>query len=198
MENMENQREKENIWNIPNFLTFCRIIITFVVVYLIFADFHIIYVVISFIIGMSTDFFDGLIARKFNLKTEFGRKFDMIADRVLIVGVGLAFIINFGILGVLTGSHYLQFIIMLIREILTTPVALVTMALGGGIPQVRTIGKVTTLMQSIAFPAVLLSVFYPIFNFSLYLVIITGICGLIASFYYIKDMRNLIIEKRKR
>lgn len=193
---MTKEKPKENIWNIPNFITLLRIIIAFVVIYLIFADFHIFYIVAAFIIGMSTDFFDGWTARTFNLKTEFGRKFDMIADRILIGGVALAFMIKFTQAGALTSSHYFQIIIMLVREILTTPVALVTMIMGGGIPQVRTIGKIVTTLQSITFPAIILSIFYPVFSFSLYLAIATAIFGLIASFYYINDMKNLLIKKK--
>ncbi|MFH1656514.1 MAG: CDP-alcohol phosphatidyltransferase family protein [Candidatus Nealsonbacteria bacterium] len=193
---MSKNQEKENIWNVPNLLTFLRVISAIIVTYLIFADFSIIYVVIVFVIGMSTDFFDGFVARKFNLQTEFGRKFDIIADRMLIVGAGLAFIIKFSILGILTDIHYFQFIVILIREILTIPVALIAMALGGGIPKVRNIGKATTFAQSIAFPAVLLGVFYSFFSFSLYLAVITGILGLIASIYYINDMKNLVIKKK--
>jgi len=196
-QNLENNQKKENIWNVPNLLTLFRIIITFIAVYLIFAGFDIVYIIVAFIIGMLTDFFDGLVARLFNLQTEFGRKFDMIADRILIAGVVLAIIIKFSLDGLLTESHYFQLIFMLLREILTTPVAFVTMAAGGGIPQVRFIGKATTTVQSITFPMILLSVFYEFFSFSLYFAIATGIVGFIASIYYIYDMKNLIAKKIK-
>ena len=197
-QNLENDQKKENIWNLPNLLTLFRIIFAFVAAYFIFAGFDIVYIVVAFIIGMLTDFFDGLVARTFNLKTEFGRQFDMIADRILIVGVALAFIIKFNMLGILTGSHYFQIIFMLLREILTTPIALVTMSIGAGIPQVRFIGKATTVMQSVTFPAILLSIFYEIFSFSLYFAIATGIIGFIASIYYIYDMKNLMTKTTKQ
>ena len=197
-QNLENDQKKENIWNLPNLLTLFRIIFAFVAAYFIFGGFDIVYIVVAFIIGMLTDFFDGLVARTFNLKTEFGRQFDMIADRILIVGVALAFIIKFNMLGILTGSHYFQIIFMLLREILTTPIALVTMSIGAGIPQVRFIGKATTVMQSVTFPAILLSIFYEIFSFSIYFAIATGIIGFIASIYYIYDMKNLMTKTTKQ
>src|SRR3989344_1680419 len=92
---------KENIWNIPNALTFSRIIITILAVFFIFADFDIVYVAVAFVVGMITDFLDGQIARRFNMKTEFGRQFDMIADRFLMISVALAAIIKLSIAGVL-------------------------------------------------------------------------------------------------
>jgi len=75
-QNLENDQKKENIWNLPNLLTLFRIIFAFVAAYFIFAGFDIVYIVVAFIIGMLTDFFDGLVARTFNLKTEFGRHFN--------------------------------------------------------------------------------------------------------------------------
>lgn len=189
--------EKENIWNLPNILTLCRILIAFLIIYFIFADFSIIYIVIAFIIGMLTDFFDGQIAKIFNLKTEFGRKFDMIADRVLIVGVILAVIIKFSQMGILTKNHFFQIFFILSREMIAFPFLLIAAISGKGIfiPQVRFIGKAATVMQAITFPMILLNISYKVFTFSLYFAIATGAIGLISSFYYINDMKNL---KRKK
>lgn len=188
--------EKENIWNIPNFLTFLRIVSAVVAFYLIFAGFPVYYTVVVFIFGMLTDFFDGQIARRFNLKTEFGRQFDIIADRILIVGVALAIIIRLEIIGILEFSHFFQLLLMLLREIITTPFALLILIFKAGIPQVRMIGKITTFMQSITFPLIVLSIFYSIFSFSWVFAIFTGILGFIASLYFINDAIKLIIKKR--
>lgn len=192
---MEN---KENIWNIPNLLTFIRVVSAFVAIYFLFAGFHIYYVAIAFILGMITDFFDGQIARRFNMKTEFGRQFDMIADRVLIVGVALAIVIRLETMGMLSSGHFYQIFFMLSREILTTPVAIITMSLGAGFPQVRFIGKLTTFLQSVTFPMIILNIFYPkYFQFSWHFAIITGLFGLAAAIYYIYDMVKLTIAKFK-
>ncbi len=77
----ELRRGKENIWNLPNFLTFSRIISTFLIAFFIFADFHIFYIIAIFIIAMFTDVLDGFAARKLKLESKFGAKFDMAADR---------------------------------------------------------------------------------------------------------------------
>lgn len=134
---MIEKQEKENIWNLPNFLTLSRVVIAFLIIYFIVADFPIIYVVSAFIIGMLTDVLDGQIAKRFNLKTEFGRKFDIIADRILMLGVALAVIGKFTIVGTLTRGHLFQILIILSREILTAPLALITIFRRTGIPQVR-------------------------------------------------------------
>lgn len=187
--------EKENIWNIPNFLTLVRVISAFVAFYFIFAGYPIYYTVIIFIFGMLTDFFDGQIARRFNLKTEFGRNFDIVADRILIVGVALAIVIRLEMTGILGLWHFFQVLFMLSREIISTPIVLIALFFKAGIPKVRMIGKITTFMQSVTFPMIVLSIFYPIFSFSWIFTIITGICGFIASIYFANDMVKLIIEK---
>lgn len=189
---------KENIWNIPNFLTLLRILSAFVAIYFIFAGFPIIDIAVVFVLGMLTDFLDGQIARRFNMKTEFGRQFDMVADRVLIVGVALGIVVRFEMIGILNQTHFFQILFMLSREIITTPVVLIAMGMGISFPEVRFIGKLTTFMQSVTFPMIILSVFYSFFNFSWYFAVFTGFLGLIAAIYYIVDIKNLISQKRKQ
>jgi len=182
--------EKENIFNIPNALTLIRILITFPLIYLIFTDASILYIALIFIIGMLTDFFDGFIARNFNLKTEFGRKFDMFADRVLMIGTAVSFLIKLFISKKLVKEQIFQIILILSREIILFPIILIVFILKRKIifPQVRIIGKTTTLFQSISFPLVLLNNYYSFLSFSVYFAIFTGILGLISSFYYTKDI----------
>jgi len=191
---MAGENKKENIWNLPNILTFSRIIIAFLTIFLIFADVNILYVVLAFLLGMLTDTLDGQIARRFNLKTEFGRQFDMIADRFLMIGVALAAIIKLGISEILTVNQLFQIFFILSREIVLSPIVLVALISGKGvpIPQVRFIGKLTTVLQAIAFPAILLGIFFDFFSFSIYLAVITGAAGLVSAFYYVNDIKKII------
>lgn len=193
---MENTKEKENIYNAPNFLTLLRILFAFLCIYFIFAGFSAFYIILAFVVGMITDFFDGQIARRFNLKTEFGRQFDMIADRVLLIGVLLAIFLKLSMAGLLTEIHIVQMFLIMIREVICLPFVLIAFAFQLGIPQVRMSGKITTFMQSIAVPLVLINIFYQIFEFSVYFSVITGIFGIIASFYYIYDVAILFLMKR--
>lgn len=185
---MQEARKKENILNVPNFFTLLRVVISFLAIYFIFADFNIAYVIIFFIIGMITDAIDGQVARRFNMATEFGRKFDMIADRLLMIGIALSLVIKFALSGLFSEIHLFQIGLILTREIIATPFVFLGLISGRIFPKVRSIGKLTTVLQAIAFPAVLLSVFYQQFAFSIYLSLITGIVGAISAFYYIKDV----------
>jgi len=73
----------ENIWNVPNILTFSRIIAAPVVGYLVLHDQHF-YAVALFAYAGITDLADGWIARKWNLQTVIGTVIDPMADKMLM------------------------------------------------------------------------------------------------------------------
>jgi phosphatidylglycerophosphate synthase len=66
---------KENIYNLPNFLTSLRAIGSILLVYLIFADYSKFTIFIAFVILALTDCFDGEIARRFDKKNNFWKIF---------------------------------------------------------------------------------------------------------------------------
>ena len=69
------------ILNIPNLLSISRLIL--VLPLILFLEINRpLYVFILIIIGAITDYFDGLIARKFNLKTRLGAIIDPLSDKV--------------------------------------------------------------------------------------------------------------------
>ncbi len=90
--------------NLPNKITLSRIILSIVIIVLllfpfdsagitvpklfvnesIVIDITYIIVAILFIIASVTDFFDGYLARKYNLVTDFGKMIDAIADKILV------------------------------------------------------------------------------------------------------------------
>ncbi len=197
--NIENNKKekKENIWNLPNFLTLLRVFFAFVAVFLILKDFHIIYIVVAFVFGMFTDFLDGWSARKLNLRTEFGRQFDMVADRIIVLSTVLVFVFKFGFAGFLTASLFFQLFFMISREILSLPMGLFSIFKRMKLPQVKMIGKITTLVQSVSIPLVFLSAFYPFFGFSIFFAFLSGILGIISSIVYYRDMREIIKNNNK-
>jgi len=187
---MQNKKE-ENIWNVPNMLTILRIILTFVIVYMIFTGENITYIVTIFVIAALTDFLDGQIARRWNLKTEFGRKTDMIADRFLWAVTAISFLIYSGFNGLLMPIHGMQLLMIMSREIISTPFALAAFFSGNPVPNARGIAKWNTLIQGFALPALMLSIYYSAWTYlSLPLSIIIAITGTISAMYYIKDIKR--------
>ena len=187
---MKKKEKNLKIWNIPNIITACRIVLTLLALYFILAKFPIVYVVAAFSIGAITDFLDGQIARRFNMATEFGRKFDIIADRFLMITVVGGVLLSSLTTEYLSKWNILQIFIILSREILTAPFFLIAYLTKKPIVHARFIGKLTTFLQGFAFPSILLSVEYSFFSYASYLSVVTGIVGVFSAIEYIKDVKK--------
>ena len=77
-----------NVWNIPNVLTMLRIILIPVFVAVFFSTPHDrdkIAALVIFAAASITDMCDGILARKLNQITDFGKLFDPLADKVMVV-----------------------------------------------------------------------------------------------------------------
>ena len=74
--------------NLPNKLTILRVLLIPVFVFFLLADFwgkYFDYIALAvFIIASLTDMLDGMIARKYNLITNFGKFMDPLADKLLV------------------------------------------------------------------------------------------------------------------
>lgn len=185
--------------NIPNFLSIARIMLAFVVIYLIFTEARIWTIIIIFSIAAITDFFDGVLARRYGWISEFGRRADMIADRFLWAGTTLAFIISFGILGELRWIHGIQLFLIMSREIISFPYAIIAFFSGRALPKARYIAKVTTFLQGFALPLIILCVKYPLIALvSFPIAIATSITGFISALHYIEDTRIKEEENERR
>ena len=85
--------------NLPNRLTMIRFILAIpFIIFLQYSDsskygliFRLISLVI-FVIASLTDFFDGYIARKYNLITDFGKIMDPLADKILVISALVIFV----------------------------------------------------------------------------------------------------------
>ncbi|KAI9697927.1 MAG: hypothetical protein M1836_004279 [Candelina mexicana] len=73
----------ENIYTVPNILTFSRLLAAPVVGYLVLHDYHI-WAVCLFAYAGITDLVDGYIARRWNLQTIVGTVIDPMADKTLM------------------------------------------------------------------------------------------------------------------
>ena len=77
-----------NVWNIPNALTMMRLVLIPVFVVVFFntpRNQDKIAALIIFAVASITDMFDGMLARKLNQITDFGKLFDPLADKVMVV-----------------------------------------------------------------------------------------------------------------
>ncbi len=178
-------REKENIKNIPNALTLFRFLATFVMAYLILADFDPKTVVIFYVVAALTDKLDGSWARAFHSVTKFGAKFDIVADRVFF-GTTILCLIIYNLFINPGGKIYiLALFLIMTREMVTLPAWLMR---GFKIPKAKFIGKLTTVFQGIAIALIILR-----WKGMIYFAIATGVIGIFSGRQYFND----ILKKRK-
>ena len=73
-----------NVWNVPNALTMLRLVLVpvFIVVFL---NGHDMPALVIFCVASITDLLDGQIARRTNQITDFGKLFDPLADKLMVV-----------------------------------------------------------------------------------------------------------------
>ena len=87
---------RHEILNLPNCLTFSRIVLTPVFLLLLFADVwywkSMAFVVFS--IASLTDFYDGKLAREGGQETAIGRFLDPLADKFLVTSALVAFVFD--------------------------------------------------------------------------------------------------------
>lgn len=132
--------------NIANIITVVRIFLAPLFIWMLFADNHefglLRYVAAAlFILAIVTDSVDGLLARRQNLVTDFGKILDPIADKVLIGGA----LVTLSILGEL---WWWVTILILVREFGITAFRLAVVR-DRVIPASKG-GKLKTIVQAIA------------------------------------------------
>ena len=103
------------IYTIPNIITFIRIILIPIILYLLFSENPNIVLLAGglFIISSISDYFDGYLARVLNQSSKLGTLLDPIADKLLIASVIVVLVDT----NVISNLHVIPAIIILLREI---------------------------------------------------------------------------------
>ena len=127
--------------SISNKLTISRVLLAFICIGLILKNsfFSLLFAFLVFIFASITDFLDGFFARKQNQVSDLGKILDPIADKILIIGVFLAFLQ----LGVV--NAWMVSLIML-REFIITSLRLYSLN-KGVVLEAKMLGKHKTISQ---------------------------------------------------
>lgn len=184
------------MWNIPNSLTFSRILMipVFIFFFLLETSWARPVSGIIFIFAALTDWFDGYLARKFDQQSALGAFLDPVADK-LMVSTALVLLV----------AEYPENLIMMLsavviigREITISALREWMAELGKrGKVAVSMIGKFKTFAQMFA----LIFLIYrndmfnlPVFSIGLALLIISAILTIISMFIYLKAAWQVIKE----
>jgi len=169
--------------NLPNKLTMMRMIIIpiIVIVYLLrdyIGDATLPIIGVLFVGASVTDYFDGHLARKFDMVTTFGKFMDPLADKLLVLGTLLVLSDHYAITHLGTITMWMPFwviFIVLARELIVTSIRLV--AIGEGVVLAASkLGKYKTAITMV-------TIAYYLFVMPFYtdVVSIIGVCLVLTS-----------------
>ena len=127
--------------NLANRLTMSRILLTFVFMFFLFCHGLLPKVIslVVFLLAALSDLFDGIVAQRRNMVTDFGRLMDPIADKILVLAAFAAFV-------QLQLIDAWMFVIIVSREILITSLRLFALNKGKVLSAARA-GKHKTVLQ---------------------------------------------------
>ncbi|PKN71819.1 MAG: CDP-diacylglycerol--glycerol-3-phosphate 3-phosphatidyltransferase [Candidatus Cloacimonetes bacterium HGW-Cloacimonetes-3] len=130
--------------NLPNALTILRFLMVPVFLYFLFVSTHAQrswYALAIFVVASFTDYLDGMLARKFNVISDFGKIMDPLADKLLVLSAlgGLCWLPPYNL-------STLIFIIIFARELLVTVLREVYQRRGIVVAADK-LGKIKTVMQ---------------------------------------------------
>ena len=172
----------------PNLLTLSRGLFVILISILFFTDLNFKYILIYilFLIASLSDYFDGKLARKWGVKTNFGVAFDSLLDKVFTF-VMYVLLIPFNLV------HTGVFIALIFRDLIIDGVK--NFSLSKGIPIApKMTGKLKMLFQTLLINFGLLTLSYPEINLFRNLLYFCSFLALLFSYYsgfqYLVDFQN--------
>ncbi len=184
--------------NLPNKLSFIRVLLVPVLVYFyyiqvpiwnsaLYPDFYLKFLAPIFVVASFTDFLDGYIARKYNLVTTFGKFIDPLADKLLVMAA-LLILNDAGIVPMWIT------LIILSREFIVTGIRLIAVGEGKVIAASK-LGKYKTASTMIALVLLLMFPYGDIFaTIGVYILYLGLALTIISGIDYFIKNKIIIME----
>jgi cardiolipin synthase len=147
-------RSSDRIWTIPNMISFARLLGVPIFLYLLLVAHADVAAVIVLMIGGTSDWVDGYVARRLGQVSRLGELLDPFADRLYILATLIAFTIRDVVPWQFTAA-------LLSRELVLGISLIVLRRYGYGPPPVHYVGKTATFVLLGAFPLLLIAAAVP-------------------------------------
>ncbi len=180
------------MYNLPNILTISRIVVIPVIFLSIYIHTYVwsLFAAVLFIIASITDYFDGYLARSRNETSAFGRLFDPIADKLLVVSALLIIVAN----GMVDKISYIPVVIILCREVLVSGLREFLAEVKVGLPVTR-LAKWKTGFQMTALSMILVGGWFRLPGEIL--LWIAGVLTFITGYQYFEKGMNYVRKEAK-
>ena len=181
------------IYTIPNIITFIRIFLIPIILYLLFSENPNIVLIagLLFIISSVSDYFDGYLARTLNQSSKLGTLLDPIADKLLVASVIVVLVDT----GVISNIHVVPAIIILLREIAISGLREFLAKLNTDMPVSR-LAKYKTTFQMVSLSILIISLGFELndllWNIGLITLWIAAIITLLSGYnYMVKGLKHI-------
>ncbi len=136
---IRNKLTKNQIWTIPNILSFFRLALIPVIVWLYLGVGSREWTTVVILVSSVTDIVDGWIARRFNMTSDVGKAIDPLADKLTQLAVLLCLLTDFPLIA-------LPITVMLIKEIASFVLRLIIFKKTEKVDSAEWHGKVNTVL----------------------------------------------------
>ena len=181
------------IYTIPNIITFIRIFLIPIILYLLFSENPNIVLIagLLFIVSSISDYFDGYLARTLNQSSKLGTLLDPIADKLLIASVIVVLVDT----GVISNIHVVPAIIILLREIAISGLREFLAKLNTDMP-VSKLAKYKTTFQMVSLSILIISLGFELndllWNIGLITLWVAAIITLLSGYnYMVKGLKHI-------
>ena len=130
---------KDQVFTVPNILSFFRLALIPVIVWVYCKKAKYFLTLLLVALSGVTDIVDGIIARKFNQITDFGKFIDPVADKLTQMALLVCLLTRFPLMGVLLA-------IMLVKEIVAFILRLIVFSKTEKVDGAEWHGKITTVL----------------------------------------------------
>lgn len=180
----------KEIFSIPNILSYIRLLLIPVFVYLFFTateprDYYFIGLII-FLSGL-TDLLDGWIARKFNQITELGKVVDPIADKLTQTAIVVCLLFRYPYMWII-------FALFVLKELFMGINGLILLKRGKKLDGAKWFGKLSTAVFYVTM-GILITFPNLSTGFIVFLMIVTGVFLLLSFLMYIPEFLRMYAKK---
>lgn len=181
MQNSTDPEKAENkIFTIPNVLSFFRILLIPVIVWLYLVKNNSIWAGYMLILSGITDILDGYIARRFNMASDLGKVLDPVADKLTQAAMLICLSIRFPLM-------IIPFVLLLVRDIYMGISGLLVIRRTGLVMGAEWHGKAAT---SLLFVTMIIHIFFPKITSTISVILIAACTLMIGITFVLYVVRN--------
>lgn len=189
MKNDTANKYQNKILTIPNLLSLFRLCLIPVIVWVYSIKQDYLWTMLVLLLSGATDIIDGIIARKFNMISDFGKAFDPIADKLTQIAMLFCLVFRFPYMTI-------PLVILVIKEITAAIINLLAIKKTSVVMGAVWHGKLTTVLLYSMMIIHLIWYNIPLVVSNILIVVCTVMMLISAALYTKKNMK--VLSKRKK